>query len=107
LTTRLIRSVVFGDMKMNRNGKPLAVWGVGLQFRFLVGLAGTAMGMLRALAELSRNGEAQPGVLASDISLAPYATAGGMLLSLVGDEEEYRAAASPIRGAAAPEGITL
>ncbi len=69
---------------MKENGKQLALWGVILQFGFLIGIAGTVVGMLRAFAELSKNSEAQPEALASDISLALYTTAGGMVLSLIG-----------------------
>jgi len=49
-----------------------------------IGLVGTVIGMLRGFAELAKNNEAQHEALASDISLALYATAGGMALSLIG-----------------------
>ena len=69
---------------MKENGKQLAIWGIVLQFGFLIGLAGTVIGMLRAFAELAQENAAQPEALASDISLALYTTAGGMVVSLIG-----------------------
>ena len=69
---------------MKHNGKQIALLGVILQLGFVIGLAGTVIGMLRAFAELSKNSHAQPEALASHISLALYTTAGGMILSIIG-----------------------
>ena len=69
---------------MNSNGKQLAIWGVVLQFGFLIGLAGTVIGMLRAFEKLAEENASQPEALTSGISLALYTTAGGMALSLIG-----------------------
>ncbi len=81
----LVRSFwTFGEKNMKENGKQLAVWGIVLQFGFLIGLAGTVIGMFRAFGELAQENAAQPEALASDISLALYTTAGGMVLSLIG-----------------------
>ena len=74
----------FSGIMINEKGKQLALWGVGLQFGFAVGVVGTVIGLILAFGELSQNGQAQPEALASDISLALYTTVGGMLLSLVG-----------------------
>jgi len=70
-------------MKMNENGKRLAICGVVLQFGFVIGIIGTVIGMIHAFAELS-NGEPDIEALASHISLALYTKAGGLLLSLLG-----------------------
>lgn len=69
---------------MKENGKHLAIWGMVLQFGFLIGLAGTVIGMLQAFGKLTPENTAQPEALASDISLALYTTVGGIVLSLIG-----------------------
>ncbi len=69
---------------MNTKGKQFAIWGVILQFGFLIGIVGTVIGMLRAFLILSKSGGAQPEALASDISLALSSTTAGMIISLVG-----------------------
>jgi len=66
-------------------GKQLAIWGTVLQSGMLVGLAGTVIGMVRAFAKLSKQGDASTqDALARDISLALYAHAGGLLVAAVG-----------------------
>ena len=80
----VILITLFGEKIMKENGKQLALWGVVLQFGFLIGFAGTVIGMIRAFAEVTKNSEVQPQTLPSDISLALYTTAGGMILSLIG-----------------------
>ena len=69
---------------MKKNGKQLAIWGIVLQFGSLIGLAGTVIGMLRAFEKLAQEKAPQAEALASDISRALYATAGGTALSLIG-----------------------
>lgn len=69
---------------MNTNAKQLAVWGIILQFGFMIGLIGTIIGMLRVFAELSQSGQTNPEALAWHISYAFYAEAAGLLISLLG-----------------------
>jgi hypothetical protein len=49
----------------------------------LFGLGGTVIGMVRAFGELSQTGEADPTVLAEDISVSLVTTAWGLTISLV------------------------
>ena len=69
---------------MNENGKKLAVWGTVLQLGFLIGLAGTVTGMIRAFAESANNGETRPEVLIKHMGLALCTAAGGVIVSLLG-----------------------
>ncbi|MBP7274824.1 MAG: MotA/TolQ/ExbB proton channel family protein [Kiritimatiellae bacterium] len=69
---------------MNESGKPLAIWGMVLQFGSLIGLAGTVSGMVRIFAEFAKDSAAQQEALASDISRILYTTVGGIVLSVMG-----------------------
>ncbi len=71
-------------MNMNESGKPLAIWGMVLQFGSLIGLAGTVSGMVRIFAEFAKDSAAQQEALASDISRILYTTVGGIVLSVMG-----------------------
>lgn len=74
----------FGDPMMNTKGKQLAIWGIILQFGFLIGVIGTIIGMWYAFSELYQSGQTNPETLAWYISYALYAEAAGLLISLVG-----------------------
>ncbi len=70
---------------MPTKGKYLAISGLVLQFGYLIGTAGTVVGMLRAFSRLHDSAATDTQVaLASDISLALYTTAIGLAVSLVG-----------------------
>lgn len=69
---------------MNQKGRQLAIGGVVLQLGTVVGLIGTIIGMVRAFGRLAEPETAQPSALATDISIALYATAAGSVVALVG-----------------------
>ena len=50
----------------------------------IAGISGTVLGMIRAFGELAEDGEADPAILAGDISEAMLTTLYGMLVSLIG-----------------------
>ena len=68
--------------------KPVILFGAIIGLILLTGpiqgLIGTIVGMLGAFAELERAGEADPGELASHISVALLTTLWGWLFSLIG-----------------------
>jgi len=69
---------------VNGKGKQLAIWGVVLQLGTIVGLVGTIIGLIRAFGKVAQSGTARPEALASELGIALYTTAAGMILSLVG-----------------------
>lgn len=69
---------------MKQNGKQLAVWGILLQLGLLFGPAVVAFSMLRSFAELSKSSKIQHEVLVYDLNHVLYATAVGMIVSLIG-----------------------
>ena len=65
-------------------GRTLAIWGLSLQFGFVVGIAGTVIGMMRAFGQMATSGTALLSDVAPGISTALYSTVAGMLISMVG-----------------------
>ena len=70
---------------MPTKGKYLAIFGLVLQFGYLIGMVGTVVGMLRAFSRLASTGATySQEAIALDIALALYTTAIGMGVSIVG-----------------------
>ena len=67
--------------KKNDIGRTLALWGTILQSGFLIGLAGTVIGMVRAFNSMDRVSDAD---LAAAISLALHSTIVGCIMSAIG-----------------------
>ena len=65
-------------------GKTLAITGAVLLFGPLIGLLGTVAGMMGAFQTLGDKGIAHPKMLAASVQITLLATAGGMVLGLIG-----------------------
>ncbi|MCB1209561.1 MAG: MotA/TolQ/ExbB proton channel family protein [Verrucomicrobiales bacterium] len=67
-----------------RPGHRLAQTGAWMQLGPVIGMAMTAVGMVRAFSVLQTDGGSDPSKLSSSIGLAMYTTAIGLIFSIIG-----------------------
>ena len=69
---------------MNNRGRRVALVGAFLQLGPLIGLVGTFVGIIRAFYTLESSSSGDPARLSANVTGALYATAAGLVLSVVG-----------------------